>query len=76
MVSSNIEVGMVSTDRRMIGYSSFHGQNVMTSPVVDFDEEAMVAKTRSGSIYQVALADGVDKLEILEKLRNAEATLS
>ena len=76
MVSSNIEVGMVSTDRRMVGYSSRHGQTVITTPVVDFDEETMVAKTRSGSIYQVALVDGVDKLELLEKLRNDETTVS
>lgn len=76
MVSSNIEVVVVTVDRRMVGYSSHHGQTVITSPVVDFDEEIMVAKTRSGSIYQVALVDGVDKLELLEKLRNDETTVS
>lgn len=76
MVSSNIEVVVVTVDRRMVGYSSHHGQTVITSPVVDFDEETMVAKTRSGSIYQVALVDGVDKLELLEKLRNDETTVS
>lgn len=76
MVSSNIEVVVVTVDRRMVGYSSHHGQTVITSPVVDFDEETMVAKTRSGSIYQVALVDGMDKLELLEKLRNDETTVS
>lgn len=76
MVSSNIEVVVVTLDRRMVGYSSRHGQTVITTPVVDFDEETMVAKTRSGSIYQVALVDGVDKLELLEKLRNDETTVS
>ena len=76
MVSSVIEVVVVTMDRRLVGYSSHHGQTVITSPVVDFDEESMVAKTRSGSIYQVVLVDGVDKLEILEKLRNDETTVS
>ena len=76
MVSSNIEVVVFTVDRRMVGYSSHHGQTVITTPVVAFDEETMVAKTRSGSIYQVALVDGVDKLELLEKLRNDETTVS
>lgn len=76
MVSSDIEVVHVTTDRRMIGYSIRRGRTVITTPVVDFDEETMVAKTRSGSIYQVAFVDGVDKLEFLEKLRNDETTVS
>ncbi len=76
MVSSVIEVVVVTVDRRMVGYSNHHGQTVITSPVVDFDEETMVAITYSGSIYQVVLVDGVDKLELLEKLRNDKTAVS
>lgn len=71
----SIEVSMIGADCRMIGYSDYHRETVITSPVVSFDEEAMVAVTRSGSNYKVSFHTGFDHTESLEKLR-AKATVS
>lgn len=60
----------------MIGYSDFYREVVITTPVVAFDEQAMEATTRSGSVYSVTLHAGFDQSLSMEMLRNAETAVS
>lgn len=76
MASSNIVLEFVTRDCRMVGYSDLHGGDVITSPVVEFEEGANAARTRSGTHYSITFSDTCDEIESLEKLRNAETTVS